>query len=190
MINYWLMKSEPECVFIDDFWNDLKHAPWDGVRNLPSSHFHEQPWMKGDYGIFLSLELLSCWLLSGTGQGCKKAYPDHTSWDINSHYLTQNQPRISPRWFMVDVVFVERWPIHSHASRVKETSPELADYVINEKGSRLLPLCLLRKRMGEYITVKYWKNNCLLCLLIHGQITEDCNGKNLALKQNDAILSQ
>lgn len=148
MINYWLMKSEPDAFSIDDL-KRLKHASWDGVRNYQARNFMKTM-NEGDMVFFYHSSCSPAGIV-GTAKVCKKAYPDHTSWNINSHYFDPKSTQDNPRWFMVDVAFVEKWPSILTLAELKK-SPALADMLLTKKGSRLSVMPISQKEW-EYITV-------------------------------------
>jgi predicted RNA-binding protein with PUA-like domain len=67
---------------------------------------------------------------------CKKYYPDYTSWDNKSKYYDSKSTPENPRWFMVDVEFVEIWPEMITLAELKN-APELDNMLLTQKGSRL-----------------------------------------------------
>ncbi|MCW8357365.1 EVE domain-containing protein [Marinomonas pontica] len=133
MPNYWLMKSEPDAFSIDDL-KRLTQSPWDGVRNYQARNFMKE--MKVDDLIFFYHSSCSPAGIVGVAKVCKEAYPDHTSWDPNSPYFDAKSTPEKPRWFMVDVAFVEKWSSILTLAELKQ-SPALADMVLTQKGSRL-----------------------------------------------------
>lgn len=133
MPNYWLMKSEPDAFSIDDL-KRLTQSPWDGVRNYQARNFMKE--MKFDDLIFFYHSSCSPAGIVGVAKVCKEAYPDHTSWDPNSPYFDAKSTPEKPRWFMVDVAFVEKWSSILTLAELKQ-SPALADMVLTQKGSRL-----------------------------------------------------
>ncbi|WP_417537529.1 EVE domain-containing protein [Marinomonas sp.] len=133
MPNYWLMKSEPDAFSIDDL-KRLTQSPWDGVRNYQARNFMKE--MKVDDLIFFYHSSCSPAGVVGVAKVCKEAYPDHTSWDPNSPYFDAKSTPEKPRWFMVDVAFVEKWSSILTLAELKQ-SPALADMVLTQKGSRL-----------------------------------------------------
>ena len=133
MPNYWLMKSEPDAFSIDDL-KRLTQSPWDGVRNYQARNFMKE--MKVDDLVFFYHSSCSPAGVVGVAKVCKEAYPDHTSWDPNSPYFDAKSTPEKPRWFMVDVAFVEKWSSILTLAELKQ-SPALADMVLTQKGSRL-----------------------------------------------------
>ncbi|MGB0781517.1 MAG: EVE domain-containing protein [Marinomonas sp.] len=133
MPNYWLMKSEPDTFSIDDL-KRLTQSPWDGVRNYQARNFMKK--MKVDDLVFFYHSSCSPAGIVGVAKVCKEAYPDHTSWNPNSAYFDAKSTPEKPRWFMVDVAFVEKWSSILTLAELKQ-SPALADMVLTQKGNRL-----------------------------------------------------
>ena len=71
----------------------------------------------------------------GLAEVVKEAYPDHTSWDPDSHYFDPKSSPEAPRWFMVDIGFVEKFDRLVSIDEMREY-PELQDMVLL-KRSRL-----------------------------------------------------
>lgn len=148
MINYWLMKSEPDAFSIDDL-KRLKQSPWDGVRNYQARNFMKEM-KEGDKVFFYHSSCTPAGIV-GIATICKKAYPDHTSWDANSHYFDPKSTQENPRWFMVDVKFVEKWPSIVTLAELKQ-HPELSDMLLTKKGNRL-SVMPVTKEEWEYIAI-------------------------------------
>jgi predicted RNA-binding protein with PUA-like domain len=109
-MTYWLMKSEPDEFSIDD----LAECP-----KKTAHHSNTKP--PGVAGI---MEIVA------------EGYPDHTAFDPNDpHYDPKSDPD-KPRWFMVDVRFVEKFPHYIPLSELKKQD-ELADMKILQRGNRL-----------------------------------------------------
>lgn len=133
MQNYWLMKSEPDAFSISDL-KRLKRSPWDGVRNYQARNFMKEMSV-GDLIFFYHSSCKPAGIV-GIARVCKSAYPDHTSWDKNSAYYDEKSTLDNPRWYMVDVEFVEQWSSTLTLAELKQ-NPELADMLLTKKGSRL-----------------------------------------------------
>ncbi|MBJ7539950.1 EVE domain-containing protein [Marinomonas transparens] len=133
MSNYWLMKSEPDAFSIEDL-HALNQSPWDGVRNYQARNFM-RAMQTGDQVFFYHS---SCPTpgIAGTARVCKEAYPDHSSWDPTSAYFDPKSTPEDPRWFMVDIEFVEKWQKVVTLAELKQ-SPALSDMILTKKGSRL-----------------------------------------------------
>ncbi|UTW00835.1 EVE domain-containing protein [Marinomonas rhizomae] len=147
MPNYWLMKSEPDAFSIDDL-KHLKRSSWDGVRNYQARNFMKEM-DEGDLVFFYHSSCTPAGIV-GTTKVCKSAYPDHTSWDKNSAYFDAKSTPDDPRWFMVDVEFVEKWSSILTLAELKK-SPALVDMLLTKKGSRLSVMPITQSEW-EYIT--------------------------------------
>lgn len=135
-MNYWLLKSEPECFSIDHLSKRPKQtAPWDGVRNYQVRNMLRDEIKKGDLGFFYHSSCTPPGIV-GIVEIVKEGYPDHTAWDIQSdHYDSKSTPD-NPRWYMVDVKLVEKFPRMITLDEIKR-NPKLESMLINRKGNRL-----------------------------------------------------
>lgn len=126
MTRYWLMKSEPGAYAIDDLERDGT-THWDGVRSYEARNFM-QDMQVGDKALFYHSNAKPTGPI-GIMEVVKEAYPDFTAWDPeNKHFDPKTDPD-DPRWFMVDVGFVERFPRTVALSEIKE-DPALADMML------------------------------------------------------------
>lgn len=133
MPNYWLMKSEPDAFSIDDL-KRLQRSPWDGVRNYQARNFM-QAMAVGDLVFFYHSSCTPAGI-AGIARVCQSAYPDHTSWDPESPYFDPKSSASQPRWFMVDIEFVAKWPALLPLKTLKQ-HPGLQQMHLTKKGSRL-----------------------------------------------------
>ncbi len=132
---YWLMKSEPAEVSIDD----LAAAPgksvaWFGVRNYQARNFMRDQMKVGDMVFFYHS---SCEEpgIAGLATVSKLAYPDATQFDSKSKYFDVKATKAEPRWFNVDVKFSKKTRLMS--IQELRSYPELAAMRILQKGNRL-----------------------------------------------------
>ncbi len=132
---YWLMKSEPAEVSIDD----LAAAPgksvaWFGVRNYQARNFMRDQMKVGDKVFFYHS---SCEEpgIAGLATVSKLAYPDATQFDSKSKYFDAKATKADPRWFNVDVKFGKKTRLMS--IQELRSYPELAAMRILQKGNRL-----------------------------------------------------
>ena len=107
-MKHWLMKSEPDVFSIHDL-RKKKRSCWDGVRNYQARNLMRDEMKVGDLVLFYHSNA-SPPGVAGIARVCREAHPDHTSWDPKSRYHDPKSTRESPRWFMVDVEFVESFP--------------------------------------------------------------------------------
>lgn len=134
-MRYWLMKSEPSDVSIDDLAAmPNKTVAWYGVRNYQARNFMRDQMEAGDKVLFYHS---SCDEpgIAGLAMVSKKAYPDETQFDHKNKYFDPKATRENPRWMNVDVKFVKKTRLVS----IKELRehPELANLRILQKGNRL-----------------------------------------------------
>lgn len=134
-MNYWLFKSEPDCFSIDHLSKRPKQtSAWDGVRNFQARNFMREM-KKGDLGFFYHSSCTPPGVV-GIVEVVKEAYPDHTAFDVSEdHYDPASRPE-KPRWYMVDVRLVERFPRLITLEELKN-HPALAEMIINRRGNRL-----------------------------------------------------
>ncbi|MFC1750624.1 EVE domain-containing protein [Pseudomonadota bacterium] len=135
-MNYWLMKSEPDVFGIDDLKampNKTEH--WDGVRNYQARNMMRDQMKKGDL-IFFYHSNCKVPGIVGTMKVVKESYPDFTSWDPECKYFDPKSSEENPRWFMVDVKFVNKLKRTIPLTKLKET-PELEEMALVRNGNRL-----------------------------------------------------
>ncbi len=104
-VNYWLMKSEPGVYSIDDLERDGE-ACWEGVRNYLARN-NMMDMTLGDLVLFYHSNAKPPGV-AGVARVCRVAYPDHYAWNKKSKYYDEKSTKEKPRWFMVDVEFVEK----------------------------------------------------------------------------------
>jgi predicted RNA-binding protein with PUA-like domain len=134
-MQYWLMKSEPDEVSIDDVMSAKgKTVPWFGVRNYQARNFMRDAMKIGDGVLFYHS---SCQEpgIAGIAEVVSGPYPDATQFDPKSHYYDPKATQEQPRWISVDVKGVRKTRLLSLAEM--RTLPQLEDMVVLQKGSRL-----------------------------------------------------
>ena len=103
MKQYWLMKSEPTEVSIDDLMAAPQHTmPWFGVRNYQARNFMRDGMREGDGVLFYHSSCPQPGVV-GVAEVASTAYPDHSQFDKNSHYFDPKATQEQPRWVSVDV---------------------------------------------------------------------------------------
>jgi predicted RNA-binding protein with PUA-like domain len=134
-MQYWLMKSEPDEVSIDD----ALAAPdstvaWFGVRNYQARNFMRDAMRVGDGVLFYHS---SCDEpgVAGLAEVASTPYPDETQFDPKSKYFDPKATRENPRWMLVDVRATQKTRLMSLPEL--RSLPELADMQILRKGNRL-----------------------------------------------------
>ena len=134
MSRYWLMKSEPDVYGIEDLARDGK-GEWDGVRNYQARNFMRDQMKLGDRVLFYHSNAKPPGV-AGLAEVCREGYPDFTAWDPKSKYHDPKSPKESPRWFMVDVKYVETFPEVVPLEALR-TTPGLEEMLVIRKGQRL-----------------------------------------------------
>ncbi|WP_373046471.1 EVE domain-containing protein [Vulgatibacter sp.] len=130
---YWLVKSEPDVYSIDRLEAEGSTS-WEGVRNYQARNFMQEM-KKGDRVLFYHSNAEPPGV-AGIAEVVREAYPDHHAADPKSKYHDPGHSEEKPRWFMVDVGFVERFPEVLPLPLLKG-EPALEGMELLRKGSRL-----------------------------------------------------
>lgn len=130
---YWLMKSEPEEVSIDDALA-AGNAPWFGVRNYQARNFMRDQMRVGDGVLFYHSSCAEPGI-AGIAQVASTPYPDATQFDVDSKYFDPKSTPENPRWMLVDIKATRKTRLLSLTAM--RSLPELATMVVLQKGSRL-----------------------------------------------------
>lgn len=134
-MRYWLMKSEPSDVSIDDLASMPGQAvAWYGVRNYQARNFMRDQMQVGDKVFFYHSSCAQPGIV-GIAEVSKRAYPDASQFDPSSKYFDAKATPENPRWFNVDVRLIRKTRLVS----IKELRShlELDTMRILQKGSRL-----------------------------------------------------
>ncbi len=132
----WLVKSEPHVFSIDD----LQAAPnqttyWDGVRNYQARNTLRDLMQQDDPVLFYHSNCEEPAIV-GLAKVTRTGYPDFTAWDEEDpHYDPKSDPS-SPRWYMVDIQFVEKFTRPLTLASLRRVAG-LESMVLLQKGSRL-----------------------------------------------------
>jgi predicted RNA-binding protein with PUA-like domain len=134
-MSYWLMKSEPDEVSVDDaLAAPHQTVAWTGVRNYQARNFMRDSMRIGDGVLFYHS---SCPQpgVAGIAEVASTAYPDPTQFDKKSPYYDPQSDQEHPRWMLVDVKVTQKIPLIA-LSTLREQD-ELADMILLRKGNRL-----------------------------------------------------
>jgi predicted RNA-binding protein with PUA-like domain len=71
--------------------------------------------------------------VAGIARVCREAYPDPYQWDKQSRYFDEKATKEKPRWFMVDVEFVEKLPEFVPLEAIKAAAG-MEDMVVVRRG--------------------------------------------------------
>jgi len=132
--NYWLMKSEPEAFSIDDL-RAAGRAPWDGVRNYQARKFIRDPMKLGDLALFYHSNASPPGVV-GIARVASAARPDPTALDPKHAGFDPASDPQAPRWFLVEMAFVEKLAAPVSLAALKE-DPALKGMLVVQKGQRL-----------------------------------------------------
>lgn len=134
-MRYWLMKSEPADVSIDDLANfSGQTVDWYGVRNYQARNFMRDQMKLGD-GAFFYHSNCDVPGIAGIVEISKLAYPDRTQFDPKHKYFDPKSTPENPRWMNVDVKLVRKTRLLS--LQELRSYPELAHMRTLQKGNRL-----------------------------------------------------
>jgi len=133
-MGYWLMKSEPETFSIDDL-KKKKVEFWDGVRNYQARNMMRDDMKVGDLAFFYHS---NCDVpgIYGIAKIVKAGYPDKSALNPESKYFDPKASNDNPRWFGVDVAFVEKFAQPISLSQMR-AELKLQGFRLLDKGSRL-----------------------------------------------------
>ena len=134
-MNYWLMKSEPDEVSIDDVLAMPKAiVPWFGVRGYQARNFMRDQMKVGDPVLFYHSSCPEPGI-AGLAEVASTAYPDATQFDPKSKYFDPKATPETPRWMLVDVRAKKKTRLISLAELREH--PALAEMRVLQRGNRL-----------------------------------------------------
>ena len=132
---YWLMKSEPSDVSIDDLAKlSNQTVPWYGVRNYQARNFMRDDMKVGDGVLFYHSSCPEPGV-AGLAKVSSVAYPDETQFQPKNKYFDPKSTRETPRWFNVDVRLVKKTRLVS--LQELRDHPQLESLRILQRGNRL-----------------------------------------------------
>jgi len=134
-MRYWLMKSEPSVVGIDDVLAmPNQTVDWWGVRNYQARNFMRDQMQVGDGVLFYHSSCPEPGI-AGLAEVASSAYPDRTQFDPQSPYFDPKSTPESPRWWNVDVRVTRKTRLLGLAELRQHA--ELADMRVLQRGNRL-----------------------------------------------------
>ena len=134
-MRYWLMKSEPADVSIDDlasFPNQV--VDWYGVRNYQARNFMRDQMQVGD-GVLFYHSNCDQPGVAGIAEVSTLAYPDRLQFIKDHKYYDPKATPETPRWFNVDVKLIRKTRLLS-LKEMRE-NPALENLKILQRGNRL-----------------------------------------------------
>lgn len=117
-MKYWLMKSEPYAYSIDDLKNEGV-TMWDGIRNYEARNFMRDQMKPGDRALFYHSNVKPPCIV-GEMEVCSAPYPDPYQFDPDSKYFDEKSSESDPRWILVDLKFVQKFPRSISRDELKE----------------------------------------------------------------------
>jgi predicted RNA-binding protein with PUA-like domain len=133
---YWLMKSEPDTFSIDDLERKGRE-PWDGVRNYQARNFMRDEMAVGDLVLFYHSNATPPGV-AGIARVASAAYPDPSAFDPDSRYQDPESDPDEPRWWLVEVEFVEKFAEVVSLDALKAVAKtDLDGMLVVRRGQRL-----------------------------------------------------
>ena len=134
-MNYWLMKSEPSEVSVDDALAAPRSTvPWTGVRNYQARNFMRDAMRVGDGVLFYHSSCAEPGIV-GIARVASTPYPDPTQFQPKSPYYDPASKQESPRWMLVDVQVLKK--TRNLTLPELRADPQLQELVVLRKGNRL-----------------------------------------------------
>ncbi len=134
-MRYWLMKSEPADVSIDDLASfPNQTVDWYGVRNYQARNFMRDQMQVGD-GVLFYHSNCDQPGIAGIAEVSTLAYPDRLQFIKDHKYFDPKATPETPRWFNVDVKLVRKTRLLS-LKEMRE-NPALENLRILQRGNRL-----------------------------------------------------
>ena len=131
---YWLMKSEPDVYSIADLKRDKK-TYWDGVRNYTARNLMRDKMKVGD-GVLYYHSNAKPPGVAGLARVASESYPDPTQFDKRSKYFDEKSTKENPRWFLVDIEYVDTFKELISLGDLRERK-DLEGMALLRKGQRL-----------------------------------------------------
>lgn len=128
---HWLMKSEEDTYSIDDLERDGK-APWTGVRNYEARNLMRDQMSPGDLVLYYHSNTSPPGVV-GIAEVASAPYPDPTQFDEEHPNHDSRSSEDDPRWWLVDVAFVEKLPRKVPLAEIKSRS-DLSEMVLVKRA--------------------------------------------------------
>jgi len=134
-MSYWLMKSEPGDVSVDD----LAAMPgatvgWYGVRNYQARNYMRDQMRPGDGVLFYHSSCAEPGV-AGLAEVVGAPYPDPTQFDPKAKYYDPKATLEVPRWYQVDVRLLRKTRLLPLAEI--RAHPDLQEMRLLARGNRL-----------------------------------------------------
>ena len=129
------MKSEPDVYSIDDLEADGATG-WDSVRNYQARNFMRDEMKEGDLVLYYHSNA-SPPGVAGVARVTRESHPDPTQFDRKSKYHDPKSTPEAPRWMMVEVSLVEKFPKFVSLETLKAHQSDLEGMLVIKRGQRL-----------------------------------------------------
>jgi predicted RNA-binding protein with PUA-like domain len=133
LMNYWLMKSEPNVYSIKDLKRE-QQTIWDGVRNYQARNFLKQM-QPGDLAFFYHSNTNIPGIV-GLMEIVESNFVDPTQFDPNSDYYDPKSTENAPRWHTVKVEFKQEFKNIIPLEKLKQEFSD-RELLVVKKGNRL-----------------------------------------------------
>lgn len=152
-MNYWLFKTEPDEFSIDDLAAvDEQGECWEGIRNYQARNFLRDEVSVGDL-VFIYHSSCKKVGIAGIGKIVKAAFADPFQFDPESKYYDPKSTQESPRWFAVQVAFIEKFSEIIPLATLKST-PDLEEMRLLKRGNRLSIMPVEKEHWQTIIDLK------------------------------------
>lgn len=112
---------------------EKQSSEWDGVRNHEAKN-NMRKMKVGEYGFFYHSNCKKVRPgIVGIVEVVKEAYPDFTAWDPKDPHYDPKSSQDAPRWFMVDVKLVRKFPRCVTLDEIKANG-ELSEMQLVKRG--------------------------------------------------------
>ena len=138
MRRYWLVKSEPGSYSIDDLEREGKTG-WEGVRNYQARNFMRDEMRVGDDVLFYHSSADPPGV-AGIARVSRTGLPDPTALDPASDYHDPKATDEDPRWYMVEIEFLRRFPALVTLDTLRRTPGLEKMLVINKSRLSVQPV--------------------------------------------------
>ncbi|WP_196140364.1 EVE domain-containing protein [Aliikangiella sp. G2MR2-5] len=131
-MNYWLLKTEPEEFSIDDLQNKAGAEIWEGIRNYQARNIIRDQIELNDRVLIYHSSCKNVGV-AGVGEISKAGYPCPYQFEKSHKYFDPKAESGSPRWYVMDVKFVEKFSSLVSLKQIKQESI-LKDMVLVKQG--------------------------------------------------------
>lgn len=114
----WIFKSEPEEYSLHDL-REAGEVRWDCIRNYGARN-HLRRCRPGDLVLFYHSGKSPG--IVGRAEVVSEPYPDPTQFDPESEYYDAKSPPDDPRWWSVDIAWMDELPRPVTLAAMKKTS--------------------------------------------------------------------